>query len=262
MKNYYYYKTIRKTIIQFLDMFNDIDIARHDDNGVVTGTYRVPLKYGPKAKVYYWLHEKDEDGTPKHDILLPIIGVSMESIEHDTTRMANMFDSVRVSTDLSTRTIAKYLNPMPYNIMFNLNIWSKHMVDIDQICEQILPYFAPHAFTRISIPELSTTVENKILLQSCTPDGGTEFGEEDWREIKWNIGFMVQTYIFKPISNVGIVKKIYTNLYTTEDSFNSRDTTSEYTSAADIGSPFAESMFLEGTGYDDDLSILYKYEVF
>jgi len=262
MKTYYFYKSIRRTIIQFLDMFNDINIARYDNAGEITGYHRVPLKYGPKAKVYYWLHEKDDDGTPKNDILLPVIGVSLESIEWDSTRLSNMFDSIRVETDLSTRTISKYLNPMPYNLMFNLNVWANYMVDIDQICEQILPYFAPHAFTRIYIEELNTTVENKILLQSCTPDVSPEFGEEDWREIKWNIGFLVQTYIFKPIGDVGLVEKIFTNLYTDEDAFGDRSTTSLYTSGAGPSAGYAESMYLKGTGYDDDANILYNYEVF
>jgi len=262
MKDYYFYKTIRKSIIQFLNMFAEIDIARYNDAGEISGYIRVPLKYGPKSKVYYWLHEKDADGTRKHDIQLPIMGVSLTSIEFDSMRMPNMFDSIKVSTDLSARTISKYLNPTPYNIMLELGIWSKYMVDIDQICEQILPYFGPHAFTRIAIDTLDTTVENKIVLQSCTPDVAPEFGEEDWRDIKWTLSFMLQTYIFKPITSVPIVETIFTNMYTTEDAFSARDTTSPYTSASDAGSPFAESMYLKGTGYDDDRAILYKYEVF
>jgi len=259
MKDYYFYRTIRKSTIQFLNMFSEIDIARYNTSGTITGYHRVPLKYGPKAKMYYWLHEQNSDGTPKHDIQLPIMGVSMTAMTFDPLRMPNMFDSIKVSTDLTTRTISKYLNPTPYTLSFDLSIWSKYMVDIDQICEQILPYFQPHAFTRISINELDTTVENKIILQSCAPETEAQYGEEDWRDVRWTLGFDVQTYIFKPLETTPIVREIFTNLYTSETAFDARDTTSPYSSGAPGDT---ESMSLSGTGYDDDGNILYNYEIF
>ena len=40
MREYYYLKGLRKTIIQFLDTLNDIQVARYDENGNFTQLYK------------------------------------------------------------------------------------------------------------------------------------------------------------------------------------------------------------------------------
>ena len=47
---YFYNETIRKTIIAFGSLFNDIYCERKDAAGVAVQTLKVPLAYGPKQK--------------------------------------------------------------------------------------------------------------------------------------------------------------------------------------------------------------------
>lgn len=255
MRGYFYYQTIRKTIIQFLDMFSRIDIARYNSSGDVIKYINVPLKFGPKAKVYIWLNEQD-----RTDIVLPIMAVTMQSIDFATERMGQIKNNIKVSTDLGDKVVNTYLTPIPYNIQFTLNIWALYMSDIDQIYEQILPYFAPHAFCRINIPEIDTTFDIKVILQDNSPETDDEWDDEGIRTIRWISTFQVQTYVFKPLSETDFVEKIYDNIYTDEDAFNARDNTATYTSGGP-GSTYSESIYQKGVSISGD-SLVYEQEIF
>ena len=53
MENYFYFSSLRKTILQFLDMFNNINIAKYDSDGTIIKYVKVPIKLAPKQKFYY-----------------------------------------------------------------------------------------------------------------------------------------------------------------------------------------------------------------
>lgn len=253
MKTYYYYRALRKIIVQFLDIFNDIQVARYDSEGNITDTFDVPLKFAPKSKAWYWIYEK------KSDEMLPMISCEITSIEYATERQGNRHRNVIVSRSLDDDTIRKFLNPIPYNINFQLNLWSKYMIDIDQILEQILPYFGPYIFMRTSIDQLDLSFDAKVMLNSVSPDLNSEYTDEERRIVRWMLDFTVQTYLFKPISDdPSIIKKIITKYYTNEDMWNEhRFTETEFTSGAEYASV---ASLHTGLGYDEDANILYKYE--
>lgn len=52
MDQQFYYKTLRKTILAFLDLFNDIWIAKYDSKGNIVDQIQVPIKFAPKQKFY------------------------------------------------------------------------------------------------------------------------------------------------------------------------------------------------------------------
>jgi hypothetical protein len=194
MKQFYYYQILRKTIIQFLDMFNDIWVAHYDaDTGAVTKRTIVPLKYGPREKAYAWLKEYSTEEK------LPIMMVNLMGIDFAPERMVNKTQDIMVSVDPVTGKATTVQNPVPYNLTFNLNIWSLHMVDVDQILEQILPYFAPHTMIRVYIPEIGAHIEVKVVFNSANPDIADDLAEEDWRILKWNLTFTAQAWLFKAV---------------------------------------------------------------
>jgi hypothetical protein len=193
MINYGFYNCLRRTTIMFLDMFNDIKINRYDVNGVVKGQYLVPIRYGPKSKAYLWVkdHGRDEE-------MLPMLSVYITSIDFDPNRLTNKYQDILVSTDNQTMKGVFAKNAIPYNIGFTLNIWALHMVDIDQIMEQILPYFQPHAFIRVRIPEIDVIFDVKVICNGCSPVMTDDVGEEEARVVKWDINFTTQTWLIKP----------------------------------------------------------------
>jgi len=229
-REYYYYKAFRKTIIQFLDIFNEINIARYERDGTTISKYiEVPIKLAVKEKTWYWLHER------KDDQMLPMITGWISAIDYAADRKINSGYQITSSTDVDGGSVSRYLLPVPYNLTFTLNIWSLHMSDIDQILEQILPWFDPFIYVKMNIPELDCAYDIKVIFQSCTPEVSLEMADEDYRVINYTIDFLVETYLFKPISNSGIIKEIITSYYTNEDVFESRSFTSSTVSAAPSG---------------------------
>jgi len=214
MKNYFYYKALRKTITGFLDAFNDIQIIRYEADGTTFSKYvEVPIKLAGKEKIWYWLHER------KDDEVLPIITSWITSIDYATERKVNGLTDVCQTSTPSDNSLTKFINPVPYNITFTLNIWALYMSDVDQIIEQILPYFDPFIFINVKIPELNSTFEVKIVFQSCTPETTNEMPDEEYRVINYSMDFQVQTYMFKPITSTGTIGKIITQYSTSESSF-------------------------------------------
>lgn len=267
MKQYFFYKTFRKTIIQFLDIFNDIYIARYDIDGNVLRQVNVPIKFGPKSKAYMFIRNQQ-----KTEEMLPMITVELQGISYDPNRMGARHENITISKSMPELSVDYYKNAVPYNLEFNMTMWALHMVDIDQMYEQILPYFAPHVFMRIDIPELDTKVEVKVILESCTPEMTEDADEEEARVLKWSSTFTAQTWLFKPIDDSKLIDKIYTNYYIDTETWSSRNTSSTVVSSGELkggletvpkpeGIP-AESTAIIGLGYDEDAAILSRYEVF
>jgi len=296
MRGYFFHRAIRRSLVQFLDLFRTIYIARYNNDGYATKIIRVPLSFGPKEKSFMW--QKSEG--KKTDEILPLMAANVTSIDFDSSRMANREQNIVISRDLSAKSLKMFKNAIPYNIGMNLNIWTLHIVDVDQILEQILPFFAPHNFIRVVFPELEATMDIKVILNNATPDLSEDMAEEDWRVIKWTIAFTMQTYVMRPliistttgisssgsfddyeeippsasgslpglgfnmgsggvsIMSSGIVDKILTRFFMNDVAWEERGTETVFTSGADT--PAAVSLMLEGLGYDEDAHIMYQYE--
>jgi hypothetical protein len=254
MKEYFFFNVFRKTLIQFLDAFNDIKIARYTPDGKAIDKYvEVPVKLSVKEKVYYWLTER------KDDEMLPMITAWIASIDWAADRQANSFFSFCKSANTDTLEYQSFLHPVPYNLTVTMNIWALHMVDIDQIMEQILPFFAPHIFIRLNIEELDLSFDVKVIFRSATPEVSHEMGDEEYRVINYTLDFELQTWFFKPVSSDGkLIGKIFASLFTDPNAFCNYvgDTTSTFTSGASGGT----IIDLRGKIEDGELAV--KYNLF
>ena len=84
----FYHETVRNVIVAFGTMFNNINIVRKDNSGVITQSMKVPLAYGPKQK---WLTRLDQDPSlgSAVAITLPRLGFEIGSLSYDPTRKLN-----------------------------------------------------------------------------------------------------------------------------------------------------------------------------
>ena len=212
--DYYYYKVLRKTIVQFLDRFNNIQIARYNAQGVFDKYVEVPIKFSPKEKFWFWLNER------KDDEMLPIMSSSLTGIAFAAERATNRKQGVVTSAlDGINNNVNRFLNPTPYDINFQIQIWAEYMTDIDQILEQILPWFQPHIFARITIPEIGGSFDMKIIFESASPEFEAEYTDEARRVLRYVLDFRVQTYLFKPLETSGVIGEIFINYYTSKKAF-------------------------------------------
>src|SRR5210317_804287 len=209
---YHYHEIIRKTIIAFGNLFNDIHI-KHKDETKVISDMRVPLAYGPTQKFLAKLEQQADLNKPVQ-ITLPRMSFEMTSIEYDASRKTGITQTFR-AVDGNDR-MKKVFMPVPYNIGFELSIFCKLNDDALQIVEQILPYFQP-AFN-LTIDLVDSIGEKRdipIVLDSIDFQDDYEGDFSTRRALIYTLRFTAKTYLFGPIadSTDGLIRKVQVDMY-------------------------------------------------
>ena len=138
---YYYHEIIRKTIIGFGTLFNNIYVKHETQEGTKAQEMKVPLAYGPSQKFLARL-EQQPDLNKMVAITLPRMSFEMTDIEYDSSRKSGITQTFK-AIDNRDNNMKKVYMPVPYNIGFDLSVMCKLNDDALQIVEQILPYFQP-----------------------------------------------------------------------------------------------------------------------
>ena len=84
----YYHESIRKYVIYFGTMFNDLRIKRRNTDGNVIQNIKVPVTYAPREKMTSRL-EANLDLQNQESILLPRISFEMVSLQYAPERKLN-----------------------------------------------------------------------------------------------------------------------------------------------------------------------------
>jgi len=214
---YYYHEIIRKTVVSFGTLFNNIYVKHKDGvNANLTET-KVPLAYGPAQKFLARI-EQQADLNKAVTLSLPRMSFEMNSISYDPTRKVSITQTFKTTDD--NNKIKKVFMPVPYNLGFELNIMTKLNDDALQIVEQILPYFQP-AFN-ISVELIDSIGEKRdipIVLDNISFQDDYEGDFSTRRALIYTLNFTAKTYLFGPIadSTDGIIRKVQVDYYTTTD---------------------------------------------
>ena len=205
--NYYYHEILRKTIIAFGTIFNDIHIRHRDGSGKETNDMRVPLAYGPMQKFLARL-EQQPDLNRAVQITLPRMSFETTNIAYDATRKGGITQTFKASDGSKLR---KVFMPVPYNIGFELNILVKLNDDALQIVEQILPYFQPSFNVTIDLVDvIGEKRDVPIVLDNISFQDDYEGDFATRRALIYTLNFTAKTYLFGPVSDSseGLIKKV------------------------------------------------------
>jgi len=213
---YFYHQNVRKTIVAFGNLFNNIIVKHKDGNDNDYSELRVPLAYGPTQKFLARLEQQADLNKPVA-ITLPRMSFEMNSIKYDPSRKSGISQSFKASDG---NNIKKVFMPVPYNIGFELNIMAKLNDDVLQIIEQILPFFQP-AFT-VTVDMVDTIGEKKdipIVLDDISFRDDYEGDFSTRRILLYTLQFTAKTYLFGPItdSTDNLIKKVQVDMYSTTD---------------------------------------------
>ena len=215
--NYYYHQIIRKTIIAFGTLFNDIHIRHTDGQGNAESDIKVPLAYGPSQKFLARL-DQQADLNKAVQITLPRLSFEMTSINYDPSRKSSLIQTFKTCDDGSK--VKKVFMPVPYNIGFELNLLSKLNDDSLQVLEQILPYFQPHFNLTIDlIDSIGEKRDIPIVLESIGFQDDYEGNFDTRRALIHTFNFTAKTYLFGAIadSSDGLIRKVQVDMYTNTD---------------------------------------------
>ena len=111
---YYYHEIIRKTIIGFGTLFNNIWIRHQDAQGNIAQEMKVPLAYGPSQKFLARL-EQQPDLNKMVSITLPRMSFEMTDIAYDATRKSGITQTFK-ALDSRDDKLKKVYMPVPYNL--------------------------------------------------------------------------------------------------------------------------------------------------
>ena len=220
---YFYHEILRKTIIGFGTLFNNMIVKHEDTNGNIVDEKRVPLAYGPAAKFIARL-EQQPDLNKMVAITLPRMSFEMTSIAYDSSRKAGITQTFK-AVDGSTNKMKKVFLPVPYNIGFELSLLTKLNDDALQVVEQILPFFQP-SFS-ITIDLISSIGEKRdvpITLTNVTFQDDYEGDFSTRRALIYTFSFVAKTYLYGPIAEnpEGLIKKVIVDQYASVDTVNAK----------------------------------------
>ena len=212
--NYFYHEIIRKVIVGFGTLFNNIHIQHLDTNKNLLVDIKVALSYGPTQKFLAKIEQQANLEKPI-SIVLPRMSFEMIGISYDGDRKTSVTQTFKKVDN--SGNIKKVYMPVPYNIDFELSIYSKLSDDALQIIEQILPFFQPSF--NITIDLVDSIGEKKdipIIMNSIDFQDDYEGDFSQRRALIYTLRFTAKTYIFGPIaeSTEGLIKKVQVDMYT------------------------------------------------
>lgn len=207
---YSYHEIFRRTVVAFGTLFNNIELRRTNE------VMKVPLAYGPKQKFLARLDQNPDPTNKRVQITLPRISFEINGIQYDPTRKVSPTQKIKVAKDVDENK--NVYMPVPYNLSFELAIISKNQEDGMQILEQILPFFQPHYNLSVKlIPEIDDTRDVPVVLTNVDYEDSYEGDFASRRAIIYTLQFTVKTYLYGPVTDAKIIKKVVTDMYTKVD---------------------------------------------
>ena len=196
----FYNRSIRKIVVAFGTIFNDIQLQRYTKDGLTKKEiFRVPLSYGAKER---YITAITSDPT-----LVRTIGVNVPRMSFELTGMA--YDPSRKQQSLlqnfaqnATGGLNAQYVPVPYDFNFSMTIYVRNTEDGTQIVEQILPFFKPDFTVTVDmIAEMDQKYDMPIILNSVNTTTEYEGSMEDGttRLITWDLDFTVKSFLWPAV---------------------------------------------------------------
>ena len=212
----FYHETIRKIIVAFGTLFNDIHIVRKNNSGAVIQSMKVPLAYGPKQKFLARL-DQDADLQSKVAITLPRLGFEIQDMSYDPAIKLNRvqkFKKVKSSASNSDKLDSQFM-PVPYNLNLELYAMAKQSEDALQIVEQVLPFFQPdYTLTIKDMEDMGIARDIPIVLNSINYADDYRGDFQTRRSIIYTLAFTVKFYLYGPVTSSKVIKTVQVDQYT------------------------------------------------
>jgi hypothetical protein len=209
----FYHRTIRKMVVVFGTLFNDLEIVRYTQAGVPKEKWKVPLTYSPKER-FLTAITSDPNLIKSINTVVPRMSFNLDSMEYDVNR--KQVSTLRNFAQNDDTSVSTQFVPIPYNYQFSLSIYVRNTEDGTQILEQILPFFTPDFNVTVDfIPEMDQKYNVPIILDSVASTVEYEGGMNDGstRLILWDLTFTAKSYIWPPVKSGKYIKTANTNSF-------------------------------------------------
>lgn len=258
----FYHDTIRKYVILFGTIFNDVYINKNNGTDH-SETIKIPISYGPKQKFVSRLAQDPNLNKPVA-IQLPRMGFELIDINYAPERKLPTINKISVQDPSNTNKMSYQYMPVPYDFNFVLYIMVKNADDGTRILEQILPFFTPDWTPTLN---LDSTMQHKydipIILNSVSSEDTYEGDFLSRRALIWTLQFTLKGYVFGPTKSIKSIKTSTINFYevgTATPFSDAIDSKQKITTVTTI--PVVDGKTLSQIESDDDYTISTTIEDF
>lgn len=207
MFEYFYHEILRKTIITFGTLFNNIEIKHTNSSDSTIEIIKVPLAYGPTQKFLARL-EQSPNLSKGTQISLPRMSFEFTGLQYDASRKVTTTQTFITTNPNDKTEVKKAYMPVPYNMAFELTIYTKLNDDMLQIVEQILPYFQPSFNLTVDLAEsIGEKRDIPVVIENISMQDDYEGDFTTRRSLYYTIRFTAKTYIFGPVAS-GVSKDL------------------------------------------------------
>ena len=201
MFEYFYNEILRRTIIGFGTLFNNLTIKATNASDSVVSVTKVPLSYGPTQKFLARL-EQSADLNKSTAMTLPRMSFEFTGLTYDPSRKVTTTQTFVVKDPDTGEETKKGFMPVPYNMQFELAIMCKLNDDALQIVEQILPYFQPAYNLTVELVEgIKEKRDVPVVLENITMEDDYTGDFKERRVLLYTLRFTAKTYMYGPVSS-------------------------------------------------------------
>ncbi len=118
MFEYFYHEILRKTVISFGSLFNEISIKHKNNSNEIVSVLKVPLAYGPTQKFLARLEQSPDLNRPIQ-MTLPRMSFEFIGLNYDSTRKATTTQTFITAPTSDEKQEKKYI--YLFHIICNLN---------------------------------------------------------------------------------------------------------------------------------------------
>ena len=208
MFSHFYNESLRKLVIGFGSLFDQIQVFKYNTDGTTKEKIQVPISYGPKEKFIRRIRNMSSisEDVNKTQITLPHMGFDISAIIYDVDRVTNKLRKKQIRT--SSNTGAFMFNAVPYNITFGLYIYSRYVEENLQIMVQILPYFTPNFNITLNMNTVHPKMDVPITLNAVQMQEDYTGDFATRRSIISTFSFTAKTFIFGPETTYGPIQGV------------------------------------------------------
>lgn len=260
----FYHSLLKKYVIIFGTLFNNIRIERLNADGTVAHSLKVPINYGPRDKFLARL-EANPTGTASVATILPRIAFEMTGIRYAPDRKLQTTIPYYTNQNINNQNVLrKVYNPVPYDIDFTLYVMVKTTEDGTRIIEQILPYFTPEwTISAKLLEDFERLTDIPIIINTVDMNDTYEGNFEQRRALIYTINFTMKGYLYGPSTQAKVIKIATVQTFapltanaalTTIETYPGMDANGNPTSNSSITIPYSQIGELDDWDYIIDVT--------
>lgn len=233
MSLFFYDNQVRRWIQQLIAVFSKFEVQIGLDTAGAPTYRRVPVRYGDITRMAAAIIKENSENTMN---TVPIMTISITALKYDRDRIQNPthVNKLHIRERKYNETTHEYsiyqgnaltverIMPVPYEMTFNLDIWTSNTEQKLQLMEQILPLFNPDLELQSTDNYVDWTSLSHIILDDVNwSSRSIPQGTEDQIDVA-TLTFKLPMWLSLPakVKKLGVIQTIIASLYDAHGDIN------------------------------------------